>query len=187
MGTLPWGLEYDGWLVHQRPGLVMNAPSPLRIQVLPCRLRHRSHFLGTLGGLESPATEGCVLGGEIGEPRRLWRSCSRAQGRLGPPRSREGNWQGKQCGTSTSVLRVPTVFRSSWLAEISSGPLFLFLAAAGSCSHICSCSSCCGAPSSLLFSLLPLALLPAMYTLNSSTDTRAHCLLSSLPGPLVSR
>lgn len=48
---------------------------------------------------------------------------------------------------------------------------FLFLAAAGSCSHICSCSSCCGPPSSLLFSLLPLALLPEMYTLNSSTDT----------------
>lgn len=187
MGTLPWGLEYDGWLVHQRPGLVMNAPCPLRIQVLPCRLRHRSHFLGTLGGLEAPATEGCVLDGKSGSPDACGgRAPEHKEGwvRRGPARG---------TGRESNVGLLPQCFVSPLSSEAlgwrksQQALCFLFLAAAGSCSHICSCSSCCGAPSSLLFSLLPLALLPAMYTLNSSTDTRAHCLLSSLPGPLVSR
>lgn len=131
-------------------------------------------FLGTLSGLESPATEGLRVGGEIEEPH--------ARGGRAPEH-KEG-WV-RRGSRESSVGLLPQCFASPLSSEppgwrkSQQALCFLFLAAAGSCSHICSCSSCCGAPSSLLFSLLPLALLPAMYTLNSSTDTHGPIVFSA--------
>lgn len=160
------------------PGLVLNVPCPLGSGGLPCRLRHPSHFWAPCAVLSLLPLRAAVWEGRSGSPD----ACGRRA--LEHRKGRSVAVRGLLAGRAMwdFCLSAPSPSEDPGWRKSQQALCFLFLAAAGSCSHICSCSSCCASPSSRLFSLLP-----AMYTLNSSTDTRAHCLLSSLPGPLVSR
>lgn len=118
-------------------------------------------FLGTLCGLESPVAEGCGMGGEIGEPRRL----ERCRG----PRGTGRDW----CGTSASVPH-PAALRRSWLAEISAGSLFFVPSSRGLLlSHM------------LLLKLLCYPLLPSLLPPPSSLQC-THLTPLQTHGPIVS-
>lgn len=146
-GNPPWGLEYDGWSGTLAKGELFPGWYCLSLALSGPRL--------------CPAAEGCGVGGEIGEPRRL----ERCPG----PRGTGRDW----CGTSASVSH-PAALRRSWLAEISAGSLFFVPSSRGLLlSHM------------LLLKLLCYPLLPCLLPPPSSLQC-THLTPLQTHGPIVS-